>query len=1520
MHTRPLAFLGSLILTLLCQDAHSQLGDLTSDRASKKVPTEIVGAGVERITFENLAAGTIPSAVFSNKGSGPIPVEGFNPALSAGANAALVFDSAAPTGEDFDLGCPNEDFGGPGVGSGGGAGSPFVNNRPQGKILIIAEDLTDTNGDGLVDDPDDADVVGSTTTFDFSKIGPITLKTITLIDVEPIEGGASVEMFDAAGTTVGEVPLISTGDNGVAVISLGPTKGVDSMVVTLNGSGGIDNLVFLPPQKPECTGVIGDFVWNDLDGDGVQDLGEPGIPGVTVNLYDDQGNLLATVLTNTVGSYFFAGLCAGDYVVEVDESTLPPGLVPSPCDVGDDLIDNDCSPAGVTLPSDDAKDRTIDFGYTQTCTGVIGDFVWNDLDHDGVQDLGEPGFPGVTVELYDDAGNLLATAVTGPTGSYKFEGLCAGTYVVVVDESTLPPGVVPTLCDVGIDTIDNDCSPETVVLPTDDALDRTIDFGYTTPCEGSAGDFVWMDTDNDGIQDAGEPGIEGVTLTLFDGTGTPIATTVTDQDGAYQFSGLCAGTYSISVDDPSLPPDLFPSPCDAGGDDTIDNDCSPAAFVLTDDDSVDPTIDFGYAPSCSGAIGNLVWYDLDCDGIQDQGEPGLQGITVLLKDLDGDVISSVTTKANGIYRFLGLCAGAYVVELDESTLPPNFVASLCDAGGDDTVDNDCSPVTVILGSNGEVDLSVDFGFKSDCDASLGDFVWNDLDADGIQDAGEPGIEGVVLELKDDQGALIATTTTDADGAYSFGGLCAGTYLVQVDETTLPPDFEASLCNVGPDDALDNDCSPVEVTLTDNHASDETLDFGYTMVCDGSLGDFVWNDLDCDGVQDPGEPGLEGVVILLKDGQGTVIASQTTGPNGSYAFLGLCAGTYTLEVDETTLPPNFVATLCDAGGDDILDNDCSPLTVVLETSDEVDSTLDFGFKSDCTATLGDFVWFDLDGDGLQGAAEPGIQGVTLVLKDAQGDVIATQTTGANGSYLFTSLCAGTYTVEVDETTLPPDLVPTLCDAGSDDALDNDCSPFTVVLDDDEHDLTVDFGYDVECTGAIGDFVWLDLDGDHLQDPGEPGIEGVVILLLDENGNVIATTTTDQDGFYLFVGLCAGTYTIDVDPDSVPDDIAPVLCGIGSDDTIDSDCKPAEVVLPDNDSLVLDVDHGYAACGECKGGVTGLTLQFQGDQAAQVTVIDKDDNVVFDGLVEPFASFSFIGVDTDNKLTNEIDIYIDGLLDAEIHTSCSQPVTPGVIYGSFQIQAATSKDNGPVCTCGECKGGVNSLTLVSQATDTVYVEVKKSEGSTNPDELYFSGFVTAGEVISFTGNNSDGKFPSTIVVLVDGALDASIHTSCSQPIGPGMTFGSFLLADATSVDNGPICELPDPGDDFCDGTKIGTLTVQYTGEDCSATSTGQDESKVSCAGDPLDADPVHVVARNDNGDRVWFDGIVSLGGEFTLDSASAGESKLENATFVDVFDVDTGALLQSVEFHTSCSQPLFAGDQFGSILLVSFTPGS
>lgn len=316
------------------------------------------------IDFENVPAGTVLTQVFGAGGLGPVLVTGINPDL-VGQEAALVFDSAQPTGGDDDLGTPNETFGGPGKGVGGELGSPYANETAHGHLCIVAENLVDGDADGLVDDPDDADLVGATLAFDFSALGTVTIESITIVDVETDRPAARVSYYDASDALLGSVDLPQVGDNGLAQVDLDDVAGVVRLVVDLNGSGAIDDISFAVGDMSRCKGRLGDYVWLDLDGDGIQDRNESGIFGVRLELYDESGAFLGGTTTDMAGHYLFTGLCAGVYIVCVDESTLPPCVVPSPCDQGtSERKDNDCSCARVVIKHDGATWRALDFGYT----------------------------------------------------------------------------------------------------------------------------------------------------------------------------------------------------------------------------------------------------------------------------------------------------------------------------------------------------------------------------------------------------------------------------------------------------------------------------------------------------------------------------------------------------------------------------------------------------------------------------------------------------------------------------------------------------------------------------------------------------------------------------------------------------------------------------------------------------------------------------------------------------------------------------------------------------------------------------------------------------------------------------------------------------------------------------------------------------------------------------------------------------------------------------------------------------
>jgi hypothetical protein len=810
---------------------------------------------------------------------------------------------------------------------------------------------------------------------------------------------------------------------------------------------------------------------------------------------------------------------------------------------------------------------------------------------------------------------------------------------------------------------------------------------------------------------------------------------------------------------------------------------------------------------------------------------------------------------------------------------------------------------------------------------VGDFVWHDLNHNGLQDPGEPGINGVTITIRGADNKVIATRVTGPHpigGAPGYWEYAEGCWPVTI-EVTPPAGMTPTTPGVGSDRGIDSNPSPTAVILSDTNPEDLTVDFGFVTPCTGSIGDFVWADLNRNGVQDAGEPGLDGVTVRLRAASGAVIATTVTGPSGFYAFTGLCRGDYTVEVNAATLPAGLVPTASLAGGDTQLDSNGSPAVVSLPSDAGVDTTIDFGYVPACAGVIGDFVWQDLNHDGVQDAGEPGIDGVTVRLRDAAGTVLATTITGPDGFYQFAGVCAGDYQVEVDAATVPAGLTATATGAG-DTAHDSNPSPSPVSLPAaDSEDVTIDFGFVAPCAGSIGDFVWEDLDHDGRQDAGEPGIPGVVVNLRRASDNaLLATTTTNASGFYQFTGLCAGDYRVEVIP---PAGFVPTPTGIG-DAAGDSNVNPSTVTLPADNASDDTVDFGFqretlmCELTDTSGttspvGILSWFVDASGDvfvrydQSRSVndnsyghTIVQWPRNRNFSDLVgSDQARFVF----RDRNGTVALDFRLDYISGTSGTPSgyASRGATGGdgrMNVGNaawilaWQTSLADNLNNHGLCTAGNCTvAGVNLL-ADSPPADTNYNVLNSVFGAWDFTNSYWVR-------VSHLAFGATG-FGSVAV--------PEVHNSPSKT-------GTNLTQ--------PVPCVPDGGGQvsFCVGkTKPKALTFVYTGDSCSATHHSQDPTKVSCSGDPAHAAPVRIVASSrlnlaDPHTRVWFDGVVALDGSFTIDAASAGARRLGADTYFQIFD-PSGRLLQTLKVHTSCSQPLDAGDQFGSLRLTGFTPAT
>ncbi|HBC4175228.1 TPA: carboxypeptidase regulatory-like domain-containing protein, partial [Staphylococcus aureus] len=585
-------------------------------------------------------------------------------------------------------------------------------------------------------------------------------------------------------TLVQMATLSSTGNK---TVSTGNALGF-----TNNQSGGAGQEVY----------KIGNYVWVDTNKNGIQELGEVGVKGVTVVAYDNKTNKeVGRTITDEKGGYLIPNLPNGDYRVEF--SSLPKGYEVTPSKQGNnEELDSNGLSSVITVNGKD--NLSADLGIYKPKYN-LGDYVWEDTNKNGIQDQDEKGISGVTVTLKDESGNVLKTVTTDADGKYKFTDLDNGNYKL---EFTTPEGYTPTTVTSGSD-IEKDSNGLTTTGVINGADNMTLDSGFYKTPKYNLGNYVWEDTNKDGKQDSTEKGISGVTVTLKNENGEVLQTTKTDKDGKYQFTGLENGTYKVEFETPS---GYTPTQVGSGTDEGIDSNGTSTTGVIKDKDN--DTIDSGfYKPTYN--LGDYVWEDTNKNGVQDKDEKGISGVTVTLKDENDKVLKTVTTDENGKYQFTDLNNGTYKVEFET---PSGYTPTSVTSGNDTEKDSNGLTTTGVI--KDADNMTLDSGFYKTPKYSLGDYVWYDSNKDGKQDSTEKGIKDVKVTLLNEKGEVIGTTKTDENGKYRFDNLDSGKYKVIFEK---PAGLTQTGTNTTEDDK-DADGGEVDVTITDH--DDFTLDNGY----------------------------------------------------------------------------------------------------------------------------------------------------------------------------------------------------------------------------------------------------------------------------------------------------------------------------------------------------------------------------------------------------------------------------------------------------------------------------------------------------------------------------------------------------------------------------------------------------------------------------------------------------------------------------------------------------------------------
>ena len=965
----------------------------------------------------------------------------------------------------------------------------------------------------------------------------------TLNNGEPGFDGVTVNLLNEAGATVATTTTKADGTYSFAKLPAGkytvkvePSDLLKKLEQTEDPDGTKDNtsgVVEVNHDNPSVKNVnfgyatnytIKGTVYRDADRSESLEDGEKLYQGVTVDLLDNAGNVVATTTTDAHGAYAFTNLEEGTYKVRVHKE----GPIADLVQTEDPDATKDNTSGDITLELNDPIKENVNFGYISD--NSISGTIYRDDNRSNSLNGGEAGYPEQTVQLLDKAGAVIKTTKTDANGNYSFDNLPDGTYSVKV----VKDGALTDLEQTEDPDATKDSASEPIVLNEDNPTKKNVNFGYVPDyfIKGT----IYRDGNRSGALDAGEKLYKGVTVNLVDADGTVVATTTTDADGTYSFDKLPAGTYSVKVvqDGPIASLEQTGDP-----DATKDNASEP--ITLNNDNPSTTDVNFGYVNNNS--LSGTVYRDDSRNGDQDGTEPGYSGVTVQLLDASGNVVATTTTDANGAYSFSKLPDGTYSVKVvKDGELADTEQTEDPDANKD----NASEPVT--LGEDNPTKDHIDFGYVPDY--SIHGLVYRDGDRNEMHGATEKGYANQTVELRDKDGKVVATTTTDANGAYSFSKLPAGDYTVKVVKDGALTDLDQT---EDPDGTKDS-ASGV-ISLSNDHRTRTDVNFGY--IANNSINGTIYRDGDRDGKKGDTEGRYSGVTVQLLDKDGKVIATTTTNKDGKYSFEHLPDGTYSVKVVK-----DGVLTDTDQTGDpdNKLDNASEPIT--LDEKNPTKGDVDFGYVPN--NTIKGTVYRDDNRDKMINGDEPGLERVSVQLLDEDGKVLQTLDTDADGNYAFQHLPDGKYTVKVVRSSSIKDYDQT----EDPDATVDDTSAVYDMGPGHSLQENVNFGYVPDY--SIDGRVYRDSDKSGSYTDGEETFGGVTVDLLDKDGNVVGTTTTDADGTYSFTKLPAGTYRVKVHPDGA-------LAGLDQTEDPDgiADSMSGEITIGFENQSVTGVNFGYVA---------------------------------------------------------------------------------------------------------------------------------------------------------------------------------------------------------------------------------------------------------------------------------------------------------------------------------------------------------
>ena len=870
-------------------------------------------------------------------------------------------------------------------------------------------------------------------------------------------------------------------------------------------------------------GAVTGTVWNDLNGDGIWQNNEPGIPGIKLVLVDKKSGMELEAVTDANGVYSIQQAASGTFTLQcyVPDEYVFTGKVQGKQAANESasLMTTEADRIGeasVTITTSKiTKDKNI--GLVEGV--IIEGMCFFDANYNGIYDEGDQPLPGVEMRLARQSNNLLLQhVVSDENGEYSFVGQRGSTFTL---RANLDKGYVFSV--LGNDEEGNQFKPngdKTERRLTDITLEngayQIINLGAIK--YGSIKGRVYYDKNFSGSWDRGEKLETGVTVTLYNENGEEIATKKTDKNGLYTFSKLAPGKYYVGYKQKDGY--AFTS---MGGDNMMQAQPNGTGRTPLIDLTMGQDVDnVGAGLIVAAYVKGIFYADANDNAQYDQGETALEGTVVRLMSERGEVNSVVMGKNSEF--MISAAPGTYYLQYD---LPE---------GGIFVEGSQATTEWFTINTDEVWEVQPCGAFRL---ISFSGMTFTDSNGNSVMDADEEPLSGVTFILTSTRGET--KVVSDYQGQYVFADLRPDQYNLTV---TLP------------NGAVMSRIPNVKLGLTHGKNSQ-------TIALDLPMGTQLFNqDIGCvipstwsgeayldenyDGIRAGNEAPATGEKIVLMDAvTGEAVSTVYTDAAGRFVIEGIAPGQYelTYPLDDGNLVP-FNGSCDFYQNGNMMTNG---IVTIRENENRTGTVLCVARTTEISGTV---MLHETKGNTPTA-------GANVRLLDGYGNQLKEVVTGADGKYAFTGLMPGAYSMDVT--------VPTgYALVENDDPLLALGNLYSFVAESQGHygkSSVIDLrmadhhtGMDAVLVlpGRLGDKVWLDLNGNGLQDGEEGGIPGVTIELM-RGDKVIATTMSDQYGYYVFEELYPADYTLrvtwpaEVTPTQLRTDLAQIVSVLQADGT-------------------------------------------------------------------------------------------------------------------------------------------------------------------------------------------------------------------------------------------------------------------------------------------------------------------------------------------------------------------------------------